>query len=123
MCCSAVMGGGTVADGRAALREVHALARCLKAAAARHAEPQAELMALMWGPRFDRRHAMELLAHHPQCSALPPQTVAAWLAAAADRFDALPASAQARWRMQVRPRTLVAGRGPATMPKAQKQVL
>jgi hypothetical protein len=96
------MGGGTVVDGRAALREVHALARCLQTAAAQHAEPQAELMALVWGPRFDRSHALELLAH-PACSAAPAQAVA-WLSVAADRFDALPAAAQARWRMRIQPR-------------------
>jgi hypothetical protein len=83
-------------------RDVHALARCLQTAAAQHAEPQAELMALVWGPRFDRHHALALLAH-PACSDAPAQAKA-WLTVAADQFDALPATAQARWRMRIQPR-------------------
>ncbi len=60
---------------------------------ARLADP-CDLLALVWGPRFDRDEAVALLARQP---ALPPGTLAAWMAAA-DRFDALPAARQQRLR-------------------------
>jgi hypothetical protein len=57
-------------------------------------DPHAELLALVWGSRFDREHAHGLLARQP---GLPPQ---AWqtLASAADSFDRLPAPRQQRLR-------------------------
>ena len=48
--------------------------RCLAQSARAHAsallagadDPHAELMALVWGPRFDREHAHSLLAALPR---------------------------------------------------------
>ena len=60
---------------------------------ARLADP-CDLLALVWGPRVDRDEVVALLARQP---ALPPGTLAAWMAAA-DRFDALPAARQQRLR-------------------------
>lgn len=56
--------------------------------------PHDELMSLVWGPRFDREHALRLLARQPQNvrHTLPA------LLAAADYFDALRAPAQSRLR-------------------------
>ena len=53
-------------------------------------EPHAELLALVWGPRFDRDHAQALAASAGL--ALQP------LELAAREFDALPGAAQQRWR-------------------------
>lgn len=53
-------------------------------------EPHAELLALVWGPRFDRDHAQTLVAHAGL--ALQP------LEQAAREFDALPGAAQQRLR-------------------------
>ena len=62
-----------------------------------YAEPHAEVMALVWGPRFDREHALGLVARQPQhaARALPA------LLEAADRFDALHAPAQRRLRQMI----------------------
>jgi hypothetical protein len=63
-----------------------------EALAAGTEDPVAELQALVWGPRFDREHALALLARVPQA-----QAQAAWIAAIhafAERFDALPAAKQ-----------------------------
>ena len=68
-------------------------------------EPHDELMSLVWGPRFDREHAMGLVARQP---ALAAHTLPALLAAA-DHFDALHAGAQGRLRrLIVRHRALCA---------------
>jgi hypothetical protein len=48
-------------------------------------EPHAELMALVWGPRFDREHAFRLLERRP---GYVPQVLLA-VREAADRFDDL----------------------------------
>jgi hypothetical protein len=70
--------------------------------------PHDELMSLVWGPRFDREHALGLVAQRPAEAA---QTLPALLAAA-DRFDALQVSAQRRLRrMIVRHRALRAAGG------------
>ena len=60
-------------------------------------EPHDELMSLVWGSRFDREHALGLVARQPQhaARALPA------LLEAADRFDALHASAQRRLRQMI----------------------
>ncbi len=60
--------------------------------------PHAELMAMVWGPRFDREHAMGLWAGlaHPHSSAALPALQA--LLCAADSFDALAAPEQQRLR-------------------------
>jgi hypothetical protein len=57
-------------------------------------DPHDELMSLVWGPRFDREHALGLLARQPDAAA---HTLPALLAAA-DHFDALHALAQRRLR-------------------------
>lgn len=57
-------------------------------------EPHDELMSLVWGPRFDREHALDLVARQPAAAA---QTLPALLAAA-DHFDKLHAGAQGRLR-------------------------
>ena len=57
-------------------------------------DPHAELLALVWGPRFDREHAQALLIRE---EAQPPGALKA-LMAAADRFDRLPAPRQQHLR-------------------------
>lgn len=77
-------------------------------------EPHDELMSLVWGPRFDREHALGLVARQPQAAAeaLPA------LLAAADHFDALKSGVQARLRkLIVRHRALQGDpRTPANAP-------
>ena len=62
------------------------------------AYPHDELMSLVWGPRFDREHALGLVARQPSTalSTLPA------LLAAADAFDALQFTAQRRLRELIR---------------------
>ena len=62
------------------------------------AQPHDELMSLVWGPRFDREHALGLLARQPAMAmpALPA------LLASADAFDALHRVAQQRLRELIR---------------------
>ena len=48
-------------------------------------DPHAELLALVWGPRFDRQHAEALMAGRP---AVAPGVLQAVMDAA-DRFDRL----------------------------------
>lgn len=84
------------------LEPVHRLAREVR----RHGgalftglpEPHDELMSLVWGPRFDREHALGLVARHP-AAALPALPA---LLAAADTFDALHVPAQQRLRQLIR---------------------
>jgi hypothetical protein len=57
------------------------------------AEPHAELLALVWGPRFDCDHA-RTLATQAGVAALP-------LERAAREFDALPRAAQQRLRARI----------------------
>ncbi len=57
-------------------------------------DPHAELLALVWGPRFDRQHAQGLLARQPGVAPQLLQT----LARAADRFDGLGQAEQQRVR-------------------------
>lgn len=58
-------------------------------------DPQAELLALVWGPRFDRLQARELVACAPAPAAPRLQRA---LGEAADRFDCLPGERQQRLR-------------------------
>ena len=58
------------------------------------AEPAAELLALIWGPRFDREHAQQLV----RSAAYSPASLLPALALAADTFDRLPAPRQQRLR-------------------------
>jgi hypothetical protein len=57
-------------------------------------EPHAELMALVWGPRFDREHAHGLLERHP---GYVPQVLHS-VHQAADQFDGLADAQQQRVR-------------------------
>lgn len=57
-------------------------------------DPHAELLALVWGPRFDRLHAQGLLARH---SAVEPVVLQS-MAHAAELFDHLPGTQQERVR-------------------------
>ena len=57
-------------------------------------DPHAELLAMLWGSRFDREHAQALLARQPQLApGLWPSVLAA-----AERFDRLPSARQHRLR-------------------------
>lgn len=84
------------------LQPIHALAGQLRehgpALLAGMPEPHDELMSLVWGPRFDREHALGLVARHPAgaAHALPA------LLAAADTFDALHIPVQRRLRDLIR---------------------
>ncbi|MBI2750137.1 MAG: hypothetical protein HYX43_12580 [Burkholderiales bacterium] len=61
-------------------------------------DPNAELMALVWGPRFDREHARGLVQ-----SLAPRHTdLDRVVAQAADTFDRLPAQHQRRLRQAIR---------------------
>lgn len=61
-------------------------------------EPAAELLALVWGPRFDREHAQQLA----QSASQDPTGLQRALAQAADSFDRLPAPRQQRLRQLLR---------------------
>jgi hypothetical protein len=60
-------------------------------------EPHAELMALVWGPRFDREHVQHLLARRP---GYVPQVLDD-VDRAADQFDGLAAAQQVRVRQLI----------------------
>jgi len=60
-------------------------------------EPHAELLALVWGPRFDREHALDLLQRVPQLAPAVIQTVEQ----AAAQFDALADAQQQRLRQLI----------------------
>lgn len=57
------------------------------------ASPHEEWMSLVWGPCFDREHALRLLASRPGAAAALPEVMAA-----ADRFDSLASEAKRRVR-------------------------
>lgn len=57
-------------------------------------QPHEELLALVWGPRFDRQHAVDLAAHQPEHAR---HTLPALLSAA-DCFDTLATESQRRLR-------------------------
>lgn len=57
-----------------------------------------ELMCLVWGPRFDREHALGLIARRPQASV----RAASVMLAAADAFDAMQTVSQRRVRELIR---------------------
>jgi hypothetical protein len=83
--------------------------RLLTQAARRHGacllggsdEPHEELLALLWGPRFDREHALGLWAMAHRRQPLESLPVLPDLLAAADRFDQLPKADQHRLRRLV----------------------
>ena len=64
-------------------------------------EPAAELLALVWGPRFDREHALQLALAASQNRSVLHHA----LAQAADTFDRLPAPRQQRLRQLLRHRS------------------
>lgn len=57
-------------------------------------DPQAELLAMIWGPRFDREQALQLLLRWPRASTTALQV----LQQAADHFDRLTPARQERLR-------------------------
>ncbi|MES2584023.1 MAG: hypothetical protein V4627_14975 [Pseudomonadota bacterium] len=61
-------------------------------------EPAAELLALVWGPRFDREHGRHLAQSVAQNRPALDQA----LSQAADTFDRLPAFRQQRLRQLLR---------------------
>jgi hypothetical protein len=56
------------------------------------------LLAMVWGPRFDRQHALDLWARLSQQQPAEALPVLPALLSAADRFDALGAPVQHRLR-------------------------
>ena len=60
-------------------------------------DPHAELLALVWGPRFDREHAHGLIPQQPSAKAGLFKTVME----AADRFDHLAGEQQQRVRQLI----------------------
>jgi hypothetical protein len=86
------MVGGTAAEPAAAMPA------WAEALAAGTDDPVSEMLALVWGPRFDREHALALLARLPA-------TQGTWIGAIhafAERFDALPAAKQQAVRSGIR---------------------
>ncbi len=77
-------------------------------------EPSAELLALVWGSRFDREHASSLMR---RAAGLQPDAVATVMRAA-DSFDGLPHARQQRIRGLIAKRLAPQANadGPATMP-------
>jgi hypothetical protein len=59
-------------------------------------DPHAELLAMLWGPRFDREHAAVLAARHASAAAALDS-----LLAAADHYDRLTPPRQDRLRRLV----------------------
>jgi hypothetical protein len=85
------MAGGFAAD------PARALHGWIVAIGAVSDDPASEVLALVWGPRFDRVHALSLLARLPWADG-------AWmdaLHAFGERFDALPPPAQRTLRRQL----------------------
>jgi len=64
-------------------------------------EPHDEVLTLLWGPRFDREHALGLWVSASGRQPVESLVVLPALMAAADRFDELPATAQHRLRRLV----------------------
>jgi len=60
-------------------------------------EPHAELLALVWGPRFDRAHAQDLLQRLPQVEPAVIRTVEQ----VATQFDRLAQAEQQRVRQLI----------------------
>jgi len=78
------MAGGTVAEAGTALPPwVHAVTAAVE-------DPASELLALVWGPRFDREHAVGLLARLQRVEGGWLQAMQAF----GERFDALPPAGQ-----------------------------
>ena len=88
------------------LQPIHHLARSARAHApallAGAQDPHAELMALVWGPRFDREHAHNLLAQLNQ----PEPAIIRTLEQVARQFDSLAQAQQQRVRQLIRRHSL-----------------
>ena len=105
------MAGGVVVDQNEqaamspTLTPVHQLAQQVRAHGptllATASDPHAELMAMVWGPRFDREHAMGLWAGLPQHKAGTALPVLRALLSCADRFDTLAPPTQHRLRLLI----------------------
>jgi len=61
-------------------------------------DPHAELLAMVWGPRFDRQHALDLWARLSQQQPAEALPLLPALLSAADRFDTLGVPVQHRLR-------------------------
>ncbi|AOW14121.1 hypothetical protein LPB72_09310 [Hydrogenophaga crassostreae] len=61
-------------------------------------DPHAELLAMVWGPRFDREHALGLWAGFSRRDPVQALPVLPAMLALADRFDGLSAPVQHRLR-------------------------
>lgn len=61
-------------------------------------DPHAELLAMVWGPRFDRQHALDLWAKLSLRRPVEAAPLLPALLSAADRFDTLDARVQNRLR-------------------------
>lgn len=64
-------------------------------------DPHAELLAMVWGPRFDREHALGLWAQLSQREPGAAVPVLPALLSAADQFDALGVPVQHRVRRMI----------------------
>lgn len=61
-------------------------------------DPHDEWLAMLWGPRFDREHGLELIARQACVAAQPLPVLLKTLTELADQFDGLAAPAQHRLR-------------------------
>lgn len=90
------MAGGAVADA------IHAIARQGRphtaALLADAEDPHAELLALFWGPRFDREHALALWARFSQRQPVQAVPLLPELLSVGERFDALERAEKDRLR-------------------------
>lgn len=74
------------------------LARGLPLLLASSDDPHADLLAMIWGPRFDRAHALELLARRSAEAPVQMHAVLAGIVAAAEGYDAMSMRQQHRVR-------------------------
>jgi len=85
-----------------AIAPVHQLAQqsraCAPALLAGADDPHAELLAMVWGPRFDREHALGLWARLSQRQPAAALPVLPALLSVADHFDTLDSPVQHRVR-------------------------
>lgn len=90
------MAGGAVAD---AIRVIARQGRPHTAALLADAEdPHAELLALFWGPLFDREHALALWARFSQRQPVQAIPLLPELLSVGERFDALERTEKDRLR-------------------------
>ena len=64
-------------------------------------EPHDELLTLLWGPQFDRQHALRLCGDATLAASTSARVWWPALMQTADEFDALPPAAQQRARRAV----------------------